>query len=131
MRINGSAAASVAEGDAQGWYIAGTMPSYCGQRDAALGLVRRAVDQNYCAYDALHTRSATPENWFEDFGSGQLSGGAATITLDSAFAETVSTTADYHVFLTPRTRHLLRTPELDLDLWAVGHIETGDPFVIR
>jgi hypothetical protein len=43
----------------------------------------------------------SPENWFEDFGSGHLSGGAATINLDGAFAETVNTSADYHVFLTP------------------------------
>jgi tetratricopeptide (TPR) repeat protein len=48
-------AASVAEGDAEGFYIAGTMLSYCGQKDAALRLLRRAVGQNYCAYDALRT----------------------------------------------------------------------------
>jgi len=48
-------AASVAEGDVEGWYIAGTMLSYCGQKDGALRLLRRAVGQNYCAYDALHT----------------------------------------------------------------------------
>ena len=39
----------------EGWYIAGTMLSYCGQKDAALRLLRRAVGQNYCAYHALHT----------------------------------------------------------------------------
>jgi TolB-like protein/tetratricopeptide (TPR) repeat protein len=43
-------AASVAEGDVEGWYIAGTMLSYCGQKDASLRLLRRAVGQNYCAY---------------------------------------------------------------------------------
>ena len=48
-------AASVAEGDVEGWYIAGTMLSYCGQKDAAVRLLRRAVGQNYCAYDALQT----------------------------------------------------------------------------
>src|SRR5580704_5999349 len=32
---------------------------------------------------------ASPQNWFEDFGSGQLSGGASTVALDPAFAETV------------------------------------------
>jgi hypothetical protein len=45
---------------------------------------------------------ASPENWFEDFGSGQLSGGHAQIALDPAFASTVNTGAAYHVFLTPR-----------------------------
>jgi hypothetical protein len=43
----------------------------------------------------------SPENWFEDFGSGQLSGGRTTVELDPAFAQTVSASGDYHVFLTP------------------------------
>ena len=42
----------------------------------------------------------SPQNWFEDFGSGQLASGAATVALDPAFAETVNA-SDYHVFLTP------------------------------
>ncbi len=43
----------------------------------------------------------SPENWFEDLGSGALVNGATTIALDSTFAETVNTSVDYHVFLTP------------------------------
>lgn len=43
----------------------------------------------------------SPQHWFEDFGSGQLTSGAATVTLDVTFAETVNASADYHVFLTP------------------------------
>jgi hypothetical protein len=43
----------------------------------------------------------SPENWFEDFGSGALSNGAATIALDPTFAQTVNTGTEYHVFLTP------------------------------
>ncbi len=43
----------------------------------------------------------SPENWFEDFGTGRLSGGAATVMLDPRFAETVNTAVGYHVFLTP------------------------------
>lgn len=43
-----------------------------------------------------------PENWFEDYGSGQLSGGSARVTLEPTFAQTVNTNLDYHVFLTPR-----------------------------
>jgi len=42
----------------------------------------------------------SPENWFEDFGSGQLHNGAAGIALDPTFAETVNTESGYHVFLT-------------------------------
>lgn len=43
-----------------------------------------------------------PENWFEDFGSGQLSNGSARIDLEPTFAQTVNTDLEYHVFLTPR-----------------------------
>jgi hypothetical protein len=44
----------------------------------------------------------SPENWFEDFGSGQLSNGVATVNLEPVFAQTVNLDIDYHVFLTPR-----------------------------
>jgi hypothetical protein len=40
------------------------------------------------------------ENWFEDFGSGQLSEGKAVIKLESNFAAAVNSRVDYHVFLT-------------------------------
>ena len=43
----------------------------------------------------------SPKNWFEDFGSAQLSGGVATVTLEPDFAQTVNTGLEYHVFLTP------------------------------
>jgi hypothetical protein len=43
----------------------------------------------------------SPENWYEDFGSGKLQNGSATIRLDPTYAETVNTTIEYHVFLTP------------------------------
>ena len=43
----------------------------------------------------------SPENWFEDFGSGQVSNGAIVIALEPTFRQTVNTNADYHVFLTP------------------------------
>ena len=42
-----------------------------------------------------------PQNWFEDFGSGQLASGAAVVTMDPTYAQTVDLAADYHVFLTP------------------------------
>jgi hypothetical protein len=41
------------------------------------------------------------ENWVEDYGSGQLNNGSATIALDPAFAEIVNAGVDFHVFLTP------------------------------
>jgi hypothetical protein len=43
-----------------------------------------------------------PEVWFEDYGSGQLASGAASITLEPVFLQTVNTTVEYHVFLTPK-----------------------------
>jgi hypothetical protein len=45
------------------------------------------------------TQSA--ENWMEDYGSGTMQKGVSIVKLDPAFAETVSETADYHVFITP------------------------------
>lgn len=53
--------------------------------------------------DGTHRRPycvESPENWFEDFGSGSLAGGRATIELDADFASLVKA-RDYHVFLTP------------------------------
>ena len=43
----------------------------------------------------------SPENWFQDFGTGQLTDGTAVITIDPVFAETVNLADDYHVFFTP------------------------------
>jgi hypothetical protein len=43
----------------------------------------------------------SPESWFEDFGSGQLTAGQATVSLEPGFAGIVHTDA-YRVFLTPR-----------------------------
>ena len=44
----------------------------------------------------------SPENWFEDFGSGTLSNGSASVALEPTFRDTVTSSQDYHVFLTPR-----------------------------
>jgi hypothetical protein len=43
-----------------------------------------------------------PENWFEDFGSGTLANGVASVTLEPVFAQTVNASVEYHVFLTPQ-----------------------------
>jgi hypothetical protein len=50
---------------------------------------------------ALNTISS-PENWFEDAGSGQLLNGKAVVNIESVFGETVNTGVDYHVFVTPK-----------------------------
>jgi hypothetical protein len=44
----------------------------------------------------------SPEDWFEDYGSGSLSDGAASVALDPTFAQTVNAGVEYHVFLTPK-----------------------------
>jgi hypothetical protein len=44
----------------------------------------------------------SPESWMEDFGSGEIRHGVALVTIDPAFAETVTPDASYHVFITPR-----------------------------
>jgi len=41
------------------------------------------------------------EAWAEDFGSGALKEGKATVTIDPIFAQTVNLAAEYHVYLTP------------------------------
>jgi hypothetical protein len=43
----------------------------------------------------------SPENWYEDAGSGQLSKGYARIELDPTFTQTVNAGVEYHVFVTP------------------------------
>ena len=43
----------------------------------------------------------SPENWFEDFGNGELHDGVAWVSLDSSFAQSTNTTLVYHVYLTP------------------------------
>jgi hypothetical protein len=43
----------------------------------------------------------SPEVWFEDIGSAQLSGGATVVPIDPIFAEAANLDAGYQVFLTP------------------------------
>ena len=41
------------EPDPEAWYHVGALMAYCGQKDAALRVLKAAVQQNYCAYSAL------------------------------------------------------------------------------
>jgi eukaryotic-like serine/threonine-protein kinase len=53
-RIAQDAEASVmTEPDPEEWYHVGALLAYCGQKDAAMRLLKAAVQQNYCAYTAL------------------------------------------------------------------------------
>jgi len=46
-------ASAMMEPDPEAWYHVGALMAYCGQKDAALRLLKAAVQQNYCAYSAL------------------------------------------------------------------------------
>jgi serine/threonine protein kinase len=48
-------ASALAGADIEPLYSVGALLSYCGQKDAALRLLKKAVAQNYCAYTALQT----------------------------------------------------------------------------
>ncbi len=43
----------------------------------------------------------SPDVWFEDFGSGQLTNGQGFVEIDPLFAKSVNLNMEYHVFLTP------------------------------
>ncbi|MGA8502587.1 MAG: hypothetical protein WB683_13630 [Candidatus Sulfotelmatobacter sp.] len=65
------------------------------------GKVITAADVDSGARKVALYSMQSPENWFEDFGSGALRSGAATVALDPTFTQTVNTGTEYHVFLTP------------------------------
>ena len=64
------------------------------------GNIAAAVHAGGSRKVALNTISS-PEHWFEDAGSGQLSNGEAVVNIEAVFGETVNTGVEYHVFLTP------------------------------
>jgi hypothetical protein len=66
------------------------------------GTIGNAADVDSGARKVALYAMQSPENWFEDAGSGQLSNGSAGIHLDPTFAQTVNAGAEYHVFLTPK-----------------------------
>ncbi len=74
------------------------------------------------------------ENWFDDFGSARLASGRARVELDPLFAETVNTTAGYHVFLTPLGDCALYVADKDIagfEVRALGGVECSVDFDYR
>jgi len=69
---------------------------------ACSGKVSAIVPAEGGARKVLLHAVQSPENWFEDFGSGTLAKGAASIKFEPAFVQTVNTRTEYHVFLTPK-----------------------------
>ncbi len=51
--VKDAEASVMTEPDPEAWYHIGALMAYCGQNDAALHLLKAAVQQNYCAYSAL------------------------------------------------------------------------------
>jgi eukaryotic-like serine/threonine-protein kinase len=43
------------EPDPEAWYHVAELMAYCGQKGATIRLIRAAIEQNYCAYEALQT----------------------------------------------------------------------------
>ena len=76
----------------------------------------------------------SPGNWFEDFGSARLSGGEASVALDPVFAQTVSVSEEYHVFLTPLgdcALYVAEKNEKGFVVKAVGGVATDVAFDYR
>jgi eukaryotic-like serine/threonine-protein kinase len=51
--VRDTGTATMTELDPEQWYRVGSLMAYCGQKDAALRLLKAAVQQNYCAYSPL------------------------------------------------------------------------------
>ena len=64
------------------------------------GVLAPVVTTNNNRQVGLYTVQSS-ENWIEDYGSGALVKGVATINIEPQFAQTVTADASYHVFLTP------------------------------
>jgi len=107
----------------EGDYPGGTLRFYLERNGAAyadLGwntFVTAADGSEKVLYGAQNT-----EVWVEDFGTGQLAEGLATVKIATDFAATVNLNADYHVFLTPLGDCALYVAEKTATAFTVGAI---------
>ena len=53
--VHENEASVMLEPDPEAWYHLGGLMANCGQKDAAVRLLRASIEQNYCAYEALQT----------------------------------------------------------------------------
>ena len=87
-------------------FMAGSKTGTCGIGGngdmACTGQLKSLVDAGGGTRKVETYSMQSPENWMEDFGSGTLQNGVAVVGIDPTFSETVSESADYHVFLTPK-----------------------------
>ncbi len=85
-------------------FQASTEKGTCGIGDGDLsctGQVKTLVMTRAGARTVETYAPQSAENWMEDYGTGVMELGVSVVKIDPAFAETVSETAEYHVFLTP------------------------------
>jgi hypothetical protein len=85
-------------------FQASTEKGTCGIGDgdlACTGQVKTLVMTRAGARTVETYATQSAENWMEDYGTGVMEKGVSVVKIDPAFSETVSETADYHVFLTP------------------------------
>ena len=87
------------------------------------GIKSAVVDTQDYGRRALYSIES-PESWFEDFGMGQLTDGAAIITIEPIFAETVNLTEAYYVFVTPLSDCALYVDEKSPTSFAVHAMGT-------
>jgi hypothetical protein len=66
----------------------------------ALGTKSSAINTKDYGGRLLYPVEST-EVWFEDIGSAQLVDGAVTVNFEAIFAQTVDTSVEYHVYVTP------------------------------
>jgi hypothetical protein len=63
-------------------------------------IITRIAGESETGHHAL-SALASPEAWYEDFGSGALVDGKAVVAVEALFAQAVDLQADYYVFVTP------------------------------
>lgn len=65
-----------------------------------LGSKSAVVDTESAGRRRLYSVES-PENWFEDFGTANLTNGLAQVLIEPIYAQTVNLSQPYHVFVTP------------------------------
>jgi len=85
-------------------FTATTLKGTCGIGDGDLsctGQVKSLVSAGGGTRTVETYATQSAESWMEDYGTGVMRMGVAVVKIDPAFAETISATPDYHVFITP------------------------------
>jgi hypothetical protein len=88
-------------------------------------------DGRRVAYYAVES----PENWFEDFGTGQLRKGTAVVKLDPDFIKAVNSDMKYSVYITPDgpcgDLYVSEKAPTQFEIRQVGHLACNADFDYR